>query len=303
MTSWDTACKKGSWIRAAAVPSAGGPPAPRCRHRCRRQARPRPTPVRPGLPVQRAGVGQELLDPRAGLTLTVAPRPKQPQRPEQVRQRPAVLGQIPAHRGGQVARLGLQPLEPFVLARAAQRPVRLLSQRPVVLSVAVPNLDGVRPGRQPFGHKLPHGLQHPRPRPELRAVGIDQAVAASASDSSSARSSPTPATWEAAWMVQPFTNTAVTSSSDRSGSSSRPTLHCTAARRVRWRSGRSTGPVPSASSDAVSRSRRAVGSSSRVRAAASSIARGRPSSRRPGRGDWAVPDRKAFRAARDAGVA
>src|SRR5215831_2521779 len=81
-------------------------------------------------------------------------------------------------------------------------------------------------------------------------------------------------------MVQPSTNTAVTSSSDRSASVSSPTLHSTVARRVRCRSGRSTAPVPSASSDAASRSSSAAGSSSRVRAAASSIASGRPSRRR-----------------------
>src|SRR5438874_2142933 len=81
-------------------------------------------------------------------------------------------------------------------------------------------------------------------------------------------------------MVQPPTNTATVSSSDRSASSSCPTLHSTVARRVRWRSGRSTAPVPSASSEAASRSSSAAGSSSRVRAAASSIASGSPSSRR-----------------------
>jgi hypothetical protein len=45
--------------------------------------------------------------------------------------------------GGQVARLGLQPLQPLVLARSAQRPARLLNQRLVVLGVAASNLDGV----------------------------------------------------------------------------------------------------------------------------------------------------------------
>ena len=81
-------------------------------------------------------------------------------------------------------------------------------------------------------------------------------------------------------MVQPSVNTAVTSSSDRSSPVSRPTLHSTVARRVRCRAGRSTAPVPSASSDAASRSSSAGGSSSRIRAAASSMASGRPSSRR-----------------------
>ena len=81
-------------------------------------------------------------------------------------------------------------------------------------------------------------------------------------------------------MVQPPVNTAATSSSDRSGSSSRPTLHCTVARRVRCRSGRSTAPVPSASREDTSRSSSAGGSSSRVRAAANSMASGRPSRHR-----------------------
>ena len=81
-------------------------------------------------------------------------------------------------------------------------------------------------------------------------------------------------------MVHPPVKTAATSSSDRSASVSRPTLHSTVARRVRCRSGRSTAPVPSASSEAASRSSSAGGSSSRVRAAASSMASGRPSRRR-----------------------
>jgi len=60
-------------------------------------------------------------------------------------QRPQVVGQVPVHDGGQVARLGLQPLQPLVLARAAQGPVRRLSQGPEVLGVAASNLDGVGP--------------------------------------------------------------------------------------------------------------------------------------------------------------
>jgi hypothetical protein len=76
-------------------------------------------------------------------------------------------------------------------------------------------------------------------------------------------------------------NTAATSSNDRSASVSRLTLHSTVARSVCWRSGRSTGPVPSASSDRASRPSSSAGSSSRVRAAASSMASGSPSRRRP----------------------
>jgi hypothetical protein len=80
-------------------------------------------------------------------------------------------------------------------------------------------------------------------------------------------------------MVQPSTKMARVSSSGRSAWSSRPTLHSTVARRVCCRWGRSTAPVPSASSDLASRPSRASGSSSRVRAAASSIANGTPSRR------------------------
>lgn len=94
-----------------------------------------------------------------------------------MRQRPRVMGQVPAHRGGQVPRLGVQPLQPLAPASAAQRPVRLLGQDPVVVGVPPLDLVGAGPGRQPLGHKLADGLQHPGPGPELRAVDIDQAVA------------------------------------------------------------------------------------------------------------------------------
>jgi hypothetical protein len=80
-----------------------------------------------------------------------------------VRQRPAVMRQVPAHRGGQVARLGAQPLHPFAPPGAAQRPVGLLGQRPIEASVPAPDLGGVGPGRQPLGHELADRLQHPRP--------------------------------------------------------------------------------------------------------------------------------------------
>ena len=57
-------------------------------------------------------------------------------------------------------------------------------------------------------------------------------------------------------------------------------LHSTVARRVRWRSGTSTAPVPKASNELLSRCSNASGSSRRERAAASSMASGRPSRRR-----------------------
>jgi hypothetical protein len=76
------------------------------------------------------------------------------------------VGQVPAHRGGQVARLGLQALQPLAVAGAAQRPVALLGQRPVVLGVPVLDLVAAGPGRQPLGDELADGLQHPAPGPD-----------------------------------------------------------------------------------------------------------------------------------------
>ena len=61
---------------------------------------------------------------------------------------------------------------------------------------------------------------------------------------------------------------------------SRSKLQSMVARRVRCRSGRSTGPPPSTSSRSPRRPSRVAGGSSRTRAAASSMASGSPSSRR-----------------------
>jgi len=57
-----------------------------------------------------------------------------------------VVGQVPAHGGGQVARLGLQRLGPLALADAPQRPVGPLGQRPVVAGVAARELGDVGAG-------------------------------------------------------------------------------------------------------------------------------------------------------------
>ena len=81
-------------------------------------------------------VGQQPLNSRAGPYAHGRAATKQTG-PEQVRQWPQVVGQVPAH-GGQVARLGLQPLQLLVLA-----PVRVLNQHLVVLGMAPSNLDGV----------------------------------------------------------------------------------------------------------------------------------------------------------------
>jgi hypothetical protein len=71
------------------------------------------------------------------------------------------VGQVPARGGGEVARLGLQPLGPLALPGAPQRPVGLRGQRLVVVGMAARDLGGVGPGRQPLGHKRADGLQHP----------------------------------------------------------------------------------------------------------------------------------------------
>jgi hypothetical protein len=63
-----------------------------------------------------------LVDPGTGLTQMVLQEPKEHQDPEQVRQRRGVVGQVPAHGGGQVARLDLQPLGPLVLVDAPRLP-------------------------------------------------------------------------------------------------------------------------------------------------------------------------------------
>ena len=198
-----------------------------------------------------------------------------------MRQRLAVVGQVPAHGGGQVARLGLQPLRP---TRAARRAAA--AGRPARPAPGSSRRGGARLRRRragpPAARRRTRGWS-PASAPAGRARVLSswtRLCRASASVSSSARSSSSPATSAAAWMVQPPAKTAMVSSRDRSASSSRPTLHSTVARRVRCRSGRSAVPVPSASSDLDSRSSSAPGSSSRVRAAASSMASGRPSRRR-----------------------
>jgi hypothetical protein len=130
----------------------------------------------PGLRIQRASPGQHLLHPGPRLALEVQRRPEQPQDPEQVRQRPAVMGQVPAHGGGQVSCLTLEPVHPFASAGAAQPPVRLLGQRPVVAGVPAADLGGVGPEGEMLRHELADGFQHPRPGPEPGAVEVDQAV-------------------------------------------------------------------------------------------------------------------------------
>ena len=74
------------------------------------------------------------------------------------------MTQVPAHGGGQVACLGLQPLEPLAVAGAAQGPIGPVGQRPVVLGMAVLDLGDVGPRRKPLGDEGADRVEHPRPR-------------------------------------------------------------------------------------------------------------------------------------------
>ena len=103
--------------------------------------------------------------------------PEHPQDPEQVRQRPAVVGQVPAHRGGQIGRLRLQPHSRVILVEAPQLPVSPLSHRPVVIGVAAPDLGDVGPSRQPLCDEPADDVQHPQPRAGCGVVELDQAAA------------------------------------------------------------------------------------------------------------------------------
>jgi hypothetical protein len=126
--------------------------------------------------VERVGGGQQLPDPGAGLAHVVPQEPEQPEDPERVRQRPGVVVEVPAHGGSQIAVVDLEAFGPLALAGAAQWPVGLLGQRPVVVRVPPADLGGVGPGRQPLGHKRANRLQHPQPGAVVGRVEMDQAV-------------------------------------------------------------------------------------------------------------------------------
>ena len=175
--SWDTACRKGS-----EVPASSG--ARRWRAASAAVSSPVSTAIIAAVQASSArDCGSSV--PSAGRSCSTQgrawfSRSSRDQNSHKTRNRwgsgPRVMGQVPAHRGGQVARLGLQPLQPIAVAGAAQWPVRLLGQRPVVAGVPPGDLVGVGPGRQPLGHELADGLQHPRPGPGLSIVHVDQAV-------------------------------------------------------------------------------------------------------------------------------
>ena len=88
-----------------------------------------------------------------------------------------------------------------------------------------------------------------------------------------------PATASAASTVNPPANTPKRANIVRAPRSSRARLHEIVSANVRWRSGRSRGPPVSSSNGCASRATISAGDSSLTRAAASSIANGRPSTR------------------------
>ncbi len=107
-------------------------------------------------------------------------------------------------------------------------------------------------------------------------------------NTSSGASSPgIPHTDSAVSIGPPPANTPSRANRRWSSGSSRSWLQSMAPRSVRWRSGRSRPPDDSRPSRSPSRCAIAAGESSRIRAAASSIASGRPSSRRTTSATWA----------------
>ena len=121
-------------------------------------------------------------------------------------------------------------------------------------------------GRQSFGGELPHGHQHAEAWSVVVGDDADEAVAGErVEEVQRLVLACSAATRAAASSVHPSANTDSASTSSRSESLSSPKLHSTVARSVRWRSGRSTGPVPSASRTFSSRANSVTGGSSRVR--------------------------------------
>jgi hypothetical protein len=94
-----------------------------------------------------------------------------------VRQSPNVVIQVPAHGCGQVAGLRLEPFEPLPVPRAAQRPIGLPGQGPVVLGMAMSDRGDVGPSGKPFGEECLDRVEHPRPRPSIAGLEADHAVA------------------------------------------------------------------------------------------------------------------------------
>ena len=130
-----------------------------------------------GLAAQGAGDRKQLLDPLpdAGLFRVPAQEPEWPQNAEQMGQWGGVVGQVPAHGDGHVARLGIQALHRLRLG-GAQRPVGLVGQRAVEAGVPTGDHSGVGAVREPLTDELPDGFQHPAPGPEVGVVELDQAV-------------------------------------------------------------------------------------------------------------------------------
>ena len=270
--------------RPAAVPGAGGPPAPPVSSPDLDGASPPPsTAARPGP----GGPTSRRLGSSWSTQARASPRwSRSNQNSHRTRNRcgsgAAVVGQVPAHGGGQVARLGLQPLGTTRPGRG-----RAAAGRPARPAPGSSRRAGARSRRRRAGPPA----ARPRTRgwsPASAAGGRGRCCRAGSGCAGPApRTAPAPGPrpgrppGRRPRTVQPSTNTAMVSSSDRSASSSRPTLHSTVARRVRCRSGRSTAPVPERvqrrwPAGAAARPGRAAGSGRPPARCAS----GRPSSRR-----------------------
>jgi hypothetical protein len=85
--------------------------------------------------------------------------------------------EVPAHRGGEVAGLGLQARRALALTAGPQRTVGPLGEHVVVVGVAPLHVRDVRPRREPLCDQLADRAQHPRPRAQAVDVDGDEAVA------------------------------------------------------------------------------------------------------------------------------
>ena len=151
-----------------------------------------------------------------------------------------------------------QPVGPFDLSFGG--PARVRHELGEVLGVSLRNVRTGAPSSEPLSRKLAHRHEHAEAGFDVVRDDADEAVAGERVEQIQRLVLRAAAdTRVAASSVHPSANTDKASASSRSWSSRSPKLHSTVARRVRWRSGRSRGPVPRASRTCSSRSSSAVG--------------------------------------------
>ena len=134
-------------------------------------------------PGGRSGVGPleqdaERLEDFAAVAAHVA-EPVQPRRQSQAGLGTVGIGEAERQCGADVVELGLEPVEPDGLVRAAQVPVGGLDQSQVVIAVGGAGFVqlGAGPPGEAFGGVVADRLQQPVPGRALDLVGLDQALA------------------------------------------------------------------------------------------------------------------------------